>query len=69
MDWNIILSLLSSSGILGILLHEILIKRKQRKKQDEKMKIFMECFEIFVEDNGASPKVKKIIKRKMKGVK
>ena len=66
---QIILSVLSSTGIISIILHEILVKRKQRKKQDKKMNAFMECFEIYVDNNGGDPKVKKIIKKKMKEVK
>ena len=61
-----ITSIFGAGGVGSMILHEILLKRKQRARREKKLDTLMECFEMYVEDNGTSPKIKKIIKKKIK---
>ena len=73
-----ILLYLVSSGILAIIVNEFIIKIKQKKKMEEKqnkaikkidkkVKDLSESFCLYIENNGTDEKIKKIIKKKLKG--
>ena len=56
---QVILSVLSSTGIISIILHEILVKRKQRKKQDKKWILLWNVLRFMLITTDKTRKLKK----------
>ena len=63
--WHLIVAV--APVILGFVLNEIIIKRKQRQRLEQKVDDLKDCFLLYVKTNGAKPEVKNFIEKKLGG--
>ena len=66
--WHIILTIISSN-VFAILINEVIVKAKQRKRLEKKVDVVVDCVTWLTTPNGDKKIIEKRINEKLKEIK